>query len=495
MSAAQRSGRLPRLFERVRLVTIQPPGYAHSGAFAELVDGFRAAFAALGAQVDAAVNQPLAGEGVNFVFGAHLIAPEYPLPQGSIIVNLEQMRRGMHVQPHYVELLKRHAVLDYSARNVARIIELTGNRHVHPCRIGYMPELTRIEAAPVQDIDVLFYGVLNERRKNILDGLAAAGIKVAVLPPGVYGAQRDAAIARAKIVLNVHFYEDKVHEIVRSSYLLANRKIVVSECETDTEIDDDIREAVIAVPYAGIVETCVALLRDEARRAAIERKGYEIFARRDQAALLAEVLPKFSLPFPRHLNLGSGKAYDAAKLNIDIDPKWKPDVLGNLVVPGGLKQVFFSRRFGLVRLEPGRFDDISTIDVLEHVPDLVALMTRCLELLDVGGTMRIVVPYDLSWGAWQDPTHVRAFNERSWLYYTDWHWYLGWNEARFDVKEMGMKLSAVGEALRQRGTAGDELFRVPRAVDEMQVVLVKRLLSEAERQQALAYQAGRRDAD
>ena len=33
--------------------------------------------------------------------------------------------------------------------------------------------------------------------------------------------------------------------------------------------------------------------------------------------------------------------------------------------------------------------------------------------------------------AWQDPTHVRALNRNSWLYYTDWFWYLGWLEHRF----------------------------------------------------------------
>jgi len=43
-------------------------------------------------------------------------------------------------------------------------------------------------------------------------------------------------------------------------------------------------------------------------------------------------------------------------------------------------------------------------------------MTNCLKLLRVGGVFKILVPYDLSYGAWQDPTHIRAFNERSWLY-------------------------------------------------------------------------------
>jgi hypothetical protein len=36
--------------------------------------------------------------------------------------------------------------------------------------------------------------------------------------------------------------------------------------------------------------------------------------------------------------------------------------------------------------------------------------------------------------AWQDPTHLRAMNMNSWLYYTSWFWYLGWFEHRFDLK-------------------------------------------------------------
>ncbi|TLY51142.1 MAG: hypothetical protein E6K53_08255 [Gammaproteobacteria bacterium] len=280
---------------------------------------------------------------------------------------------------------------------------------------------------------------------------------------------------------------------MRTSHLLANRKAVVSECEPNTEIDADMREALSAVPYDQLVPTCIALVRDDARRHALAQRGFEIFSRRDQAAEFAQLLPQLSRPLPTRINLGSGKAYDPERLNIDVDPKWQPDVLLNLAAPAGLRQIVFGKRFGLVRLEPGQFDEITTMDVLEHVPDLPAFMTRCLELLKTGGAMRIGVPYDLSWGAWQDPTHIRAFNERSWLYYTDWHWYLGWTEARFDLKEMGMKLSPIGENMRQRGVASDEIFRTPRAVDDMQVVLVKRLLNGAEQEQARTYLAGRRE--
>jgi hypothetical protein len=120
---------------------------------------------------------------------------------------------------------------------------------------------------------------------------------------------------------------------------------------------------------------------------------------------------------------------------------------------------------------------------LEHIPNLTIAMTSCLNLLQVGGLFRISVPYDLSWGAWQDPTHVRAFNERSWLYYTDWFWYMGWRESRFDLVQFDLGLSPVGEALKKQRMRGEDLVRHPRAVDQLRVTLRKRLLTEAEKQQ------------
>ena len=100
--------------------------------------------------------------------------------------------------------------------------------------LGYVPELTRIRPAPIQDIDVLFYGSLNDRRSAIIKALCDAGANVHTVF-GVYGKGRDELIARSKVVLNLHFYEQKLFEIVRVSYLLANSKAVVTECSSDTD--------------------------------------------------------------------------------------------------------------------------------------------------------------------------------------------------------------------------------------------------------------------
>lgn len=170
------------------------------------------------------------------------------------------------------------------------------------------------------------------------------------------------------------------------------------------------------------------------------------------------------------LNLGSGKDWRKDCINADIQPRTKPDWLVDIskVNYGEVVQT----RLGEITIAKGMFDTIIANDVLEHIPDLVAAMTNCKDLLKDGGEMHIHVPYDLSHGAWQDPTHVRAFNEKSWLYYTDWHWYLGW-EDRFHVTELGFELSEYGEELTKQKATIEDLLRIPRAVDAMQVILTK----------------------
>jgi hypothetical protein len=61
-----------------------------------------------------------------------------------------------------------------------------------------------------------------------------------------------------------------------------------------------------------------------------------------------------------------------------------------------------------------------------------------------------------------DPTHLRALNERTLLYYTDWVWYLGWTDARFDLTHIEFGLIPIGEELIETLKDAD-LIRQPRA--------------------------------
>ena len=194
---------------------------------------------------------------------------------------------------------------------------------------------------------------------------------------------------------------------------------------------------------------------------------------------------------PRRLNLGSGKQWHRDYVNVDINPFWKPDMVADFSKDlAEICTAVDSERFGRLQLQPASLEMIVAHDVLEHVQDLTQMMKNCLDLLDFGGVFDIVVPYDLSFGAWQDPTHVRAFNERSWLYYTDWSWYLGWQDARFALAKLDFTLSERGKALAAQGLSIEEIAAHPRAVDAMHVVLCKVVLSETDRELLRRHQKG-----
>jgi SAM-dependent methyltransferase len=437
------------------------------------------------------------------VLGAQLLdaAGLAALPADAILYNSEQVDADSEwLKGAYFPALISREVWDYSAENVRRLIAL-GARSVRHVPVGYVPELARIAPA-IEDIDVLFYGSINARRQKILEELGARGLNVVRLF-GAYGEQRDQAIARAKVVLSVHFYEAKIFEVVRAAYLLTNAKAVVAECGPDTTLEPDLRDAICGVPYEGLVDACEELVRDTDKRHALAERGRRIFAARREEKILADCLglsetagsARGSSPFPAlpgTLHLGSGKDFRPDCFNVDIDAAWGPDAVLDIASPALLGSTLETMRFGLVTLDEGSFDIAVANDVLEHIPDLTVAMTNLLRLLRPGGIFDVVVPYDLGYGAWQDPTHVRAFNERSWLYYCDWHWYLGWTEARFDVVSHEMILGPLGSQLRSEGKGDDEILRTPRAVDSLHVCLRKRYLQESERCEALCRQPGPR---
>lgn len=186
------------------------------------------------------------------------------------------------------------------------------------------------------------------------------------------------------------------------------------------------------------------------------------------------------MKLPLTLNIGSGKDWREDAVNLDINENWSPDIVADLneEFPKSGSQSFDTKRFGEIRIHHEQFDKIYALDVLEHLKNLTTAMRSCLNLLKVGGCLLLNTPYDLSYGAWQDPTHIRAFNERSWLYYTDWFWYLGWTEHRFKLEKLSFELSPHGKQLHQEGMARDRIVMIPRAVDSMKAELVKIALSD-----------------
>ena len=486
---------------------VRPTGYAHADALTELAESVYYGLRRLGLPVT--FHEPPLPSSRTIIFGAHLLdaASARAVPADAIIFNSEQIDADSPwLSGPYMEVLRTHHVWDYSAENVQRLTQ-RGVHTVQHVPLGYLPELSRIAPA-AQDIDVLFYGSVNPRRQFILEALQRRGLKVTALT-GCYGEARDQLIARSKVVLNLHYYESKVFEIVRVSYLLSNFKAVVAECDAGTSIEPDLLEALRTAPYDGLVDACVELVQDEAGRRALAQRGYELFAARPAESVLATALgirqshaadpaqsaggPLGRLALPRTLQIGSGKDFRPEILNLDINSAWAPDAVVDVASQSVVNATVETRRFGRVALQEDYFDCIIANNVLEQVPDLVSAMTNCLRLLRPGGRLEISVPYDLSLAGWQDPGNVRAFNQNSWLYFTDRHWYLDWIDMRFDLASLQYIPSPLGAQLLASGAPQEQIQRTPRAIDSMQVVLRKRYLQESERRDARARQS-RQDA-
>jgi len=137
---------------------------------------------------------------------------------------------------------------------------------------------------------VLMYGFSGDMRGSAFHLLSHAGLTV-LFVSGMYGEARDNLISRSKIVLNVSNDVGQIFEIVRVSYLLANKKAVVSTRDPQTAIEADLLSG--GVKFTGLenlVADCVGLIDDDAARLRLATAGFECIAKRDVRAILTDAL-------------------------------------------------------------------------------------------------------------------------------------------------------------------------------------------------------------
>lgn len=271
------------------VTVISPPDYVHSAAFTEVAETIHYGLRSLGH--DSVLTSEAAPRWRRpIVLGSNLL-PHYrtPLANDAILYNLEQVQTGSPwFSDELVDIFRRYVLWDYSRKNATALGAL-GVQVGHVVPIGYVKELTRLELAPAPDIDVLFCGSMNPRRKEIIDQMRAAGLRVHAAF-GVYGPERDALIGRAKLLLNVHFYEAKVLEMVRISYLLANRCAVLSERSADPTEDETLAGGVAFADYQDLARRARELIDAPGERQRMARRGFEIMSARPAAQYLRAAL-------------------------------------------------------------------------------------------------------------------------------------------------------------------------------------------------------------
>lgn len=461
----------------------------------------------LGYEVSYADNR-LREDAVNIVLGSHIDLSENAnwtamsrQAKDIIIYNWEQVASDVpHFTPRYMRQMINTHVWDYNINNVAAL-KLAGVQDVHHVPMSYTDNMTCIHSHEVQDIDVLFYGVINDRRKRALHAIRAMGLNVVSTEecPWMKGEVRDQYIARSKVVLNMHYFDvAKIFEVVRVSYLLANKKAVVSEVAQGTDIDDDILQAISHGTIDQLPQLCWDLVQDESKRRSLEEKGLKIFSKRNAAQAMKQAvncyitqreaqlignLSSISTPLPTTLNLAAGEQWHHEYCNLDANKELAPDVVFNISEPLPFDQMITSWRFGQNILKRSYFCEIIAKDVFQRVDSFQVALTNCLALLQEGGVLKVTVPRDLSYNAWMHIDDKRTFNEKTWeRIVADW-WKYGWHTHRFEV--VSTEFSIVNEygikVLAEYNNDWQAVLKIPRAVDYMHITLRKKALSSEDK--------------
>jgi hypothetical protein len=275
---------------RFAVVTPDPAGWMHVRAFDEAAEAVEQGILELGHPCERSIGALAAGC-VNVLFGAHHLPAAAALPADTILFNLEQIVAGsLWLTPAYLALLRRQRVWDYSAQNVAALRALGVARATH-VPLGHAKSLERI-AWREQDIDVLFYGRLIPRRTDLLRRLEARGMRVVAINDA-YGKERDARIARARIVLNVHVADQARLEAARCFYALINGCFVLSEHSVDAA-ESGLAGGMAFAAYGELEARCAWYLERPAERAAIARAGQELMRSRPQAELLRPAIARLT---------------------------------------------------------------------------------------------------------------------------------------------------------------------------------------------------------
>ncbi len=216
------SGRLAQA-QTVRIVTTPHTEYV-GAAIARALRGTRL-------QVTCATQMPAQFDHDLYIVVCPQMFATLPPPEKAILMQMEQVRASKWVTPAYLARLRDSlAVLDYAMDNIAALME----QAIPQKQLYFVPmrPFARPDAGARRDIDLLFYGAIaSERRQRYLAALRARFPLTTVAE--VFGDQMRATLDRAKVVVNIHFYEDALLETTRISEALTHGARVVSETAAD----------------------------------------------------------------------------------------------------------------------------------------------------------------------------------------------------------------------------------------------------------------------
>ena len=277
----------------INICIIKPNNYVHSLAYLEIAELLHYSVLELNKNSKISYNFIDINPKVkNIIFGAHLLNDDMinSIPSNTIIFNTEQIESINEIWKRRILLLASKGIIfwDYSNHNLDLLLTKL-NVKGRLFEIGFQKNLQRIKMNDNKEVDVLFYGSLNNRREKIINNLLKKNVKVKCLF-GVYGKNRDDWIGKSKIVLNLHYYESKIFEIVRIFYLLTNAIPIVSEVDENTKLNNNYLKGIKGSNYEDVEKNILSLLENEKERKLIGLNGFNIIKKYPQINFTKSIL-------------------------------------------------------------------------------------------------------------------------------------------------------------------------------------------------------------
>jgi hypothetical protein len=179
-----------------------------------------------------------------------------PPREKRIVFQMEQSVHPRWFTPDYLKILYNSvAVFDYSAQNIQFLIQqgLPADMlfHVPLSPVPHYPgaEFSSgvTDSGSARTCDVLFYGDLKNKRRQAFLKVLSEHFDVRA-ERSLYGKDLWRAMAHAKVVVNIHYYDNALLESTRICECLSLGARVVSEAATDQGQHADWEDLVVFTP-------------------------------------------------------------------------------------------------------------------------------------------------------------------------------------------------------------------------------------------------------
>lgn len=241
--------------ERVILVCL-----SDYGVFVEIMQSLCGRLNAAGIDATIQYTYPTDPRALHIIYNGHRLMTPINVPY--LVHNYEQAGSQYVKYPHYQQLIKNGlAVLDYSEFNREHL-EPIFDQPITVIPHGFHSSLVRLPSRTdnQEQVDVLFYGGMNPHRRQFQQKLEILAPEIRIKFISNYSCFGDTLIKEieeAKIILNLHYYNDpSILEQSRIIPAICNSRLVLSERSSDVAADARFDPMVVFVDFNDFIEVC-----------------------------------------------------------------------------------------------------------------------------------------------------------------------------------------------------------------------------------------------